>query len=136
MIRCSANKEGISMQSAYIASGILTLVLLLPGTVQSQSCGCEVSDRKEAAYNALLILDSTERGISAATHLPFGIPVTTGATNERLLHNEYYVINFDEDLHVPTWVAVANISMQTSDNFCHFMTIFRQFIILTTKYAA
>lgn len=74
------------MRLALLLSITLILASLVAGTALGQSCGCQVSDRKEAAYNALLILDSTERAISAATHLAFGIPATAGATNERLSH--------------------------------------------------
>lgn len=34
-----------------------------------------------------------------------GLPVTAGATNEVLLHNEHYIINYDKDLKVPIWTA-------------------------------
>lgn len=73
--------------------------------VEAQSCGCDVSDRKEFAYDQLLNLSNRERGEAISNHLPFGVPTTAGATNEILLHNEHYIINYDADLRVPTWVA-------------------------------
>lgn len=69
----------------------------------AQSCGCRVSDRKEAAYDALLNLDNSEAATAIATHLPWGIsapPVT-----ERVLHQEHYITSYDTELRVPIWVA-------------------------------
>lgn len=42
----------------------------------------------------------------ATTRLPWGIPTKPpGATNEHLLHQTHYVINYDDDLRVPLWVG-------------------------------
>ncbi len=84
---------------------LLVLCLMLPGMAFAEVCGCDVTERKREAYDQLLELTLQEPGKAIATHLPFGIPVTAGATNEELLHNQHYIINYDKDLKVPTWVA-------------------------------
>lgn len=84
---------------------VLVSCVILPVSAIAVDCGCDVSDRKQAAFDQRLLLDSEEQDIAIATHLPFGIPVTAGATNEVLLRNEHYIINYDTDLKVPIWVA-------------------------------
>ncbi len=84
---------------------LLVLCLLLPVTAIAEVCGCDVKERKREAYDHLLELTLQEPGTAIDTHLPFGIPITAGATNEELLRNEHYIINYDKDLKVPTWVA-------------------------------
>ena len=87
-------------------TALFMLCLMLPVTAFAEVCSnCQVTVRKRNAYNVLLQLSSQERSKSTATHLPFGIPQTPGATNEILLHNEHYIINYDTDLKVPIWVA-------------------------------
>ena len=84
---------------------LLVWFLTLPVSAIAVDCGCDVSDRKQEAYDQLLELDSDEQIRAIDTHLPFGIPLTAGATNEVLLRNEHYIINYDKDLKVPIWVA-------------------------------
>lgn len=87
---------------------ILTFVLIfiVEGMAYGQSCDCEVSEDKEEAYNALLQLNVTEREESESTHLPWGVPKNpASATNEHLLYQNHYIINYDDDLRVPIWVA-------------------------------
>ena len=65
-----------------------------------------MSDNKEAAYDMLLELDDEEKADAEATHLPWGMPTgPVDATNEQILHLHEYIINYDNDLRVPIWVA-------------------------------
>jgi endonuclease G len=85
----------------------LALALLVPlaaTTVHGQSCSCEVSDRKEAAYDWLLLLDTEESAAAESWHMPFGVPAGVTA-NEHILDQDDYIINYDSDLRVPLWVA-------------------------------
>lgn len=93
----------MSMRTFALSLTILNLATL-PSPIAAQSCGCEVSDRKEQSFNQLLFLSAAERTEAEALHLPFGVPQSVSA-NERLLHQEDYVINYDDDLRMPTWVA-------------------------------
>ena len=72
----------------------------------AQTCDCDVSVSRVTSYNALLSLDAQEQPEAQQTHLPFGVPTPpTSATNETLLVQQHYIINYDADLRVPTWVA-------------------------------
>ena len=72
----------------------------------AQTCDCEVSESRVKEYDALLELSADEVTEVDATHLPYGQPTKpAGATNEKALHQAEYVINYDADLRVPTWVA-------------------------------
>ena len=85
---------------------LLVSCLILPISAIAEVCSnCQVTVRKRNAGNLLLQLSSAERSKAVATHLPFGILETPGATNEVLLHNEHYIINYDKDLKVPIWTA-------------------------------
>jgi len=65
---------------------------------------CKAAQRN--ACNVLLLLDDADKAQAETTHLPYGIPTPpVGSTNERLLHQSEYIINYDADLLVPTWVA-------------------------------
>jgi DNA/RNA endonuclease G (NUC1) len=95
----------------YFPSLLLTLLLTyavvaIQATAYAQSCSCEVSDRKERAYDEMLKLDANEKAEVENLHLPFGIPQSsTNATNEHLLHQDEYIIMYDDDLRVPLWVG-------------------------------
>lgn len=79
---------------------------LFHSVAYAQSCGCEVSDRKEAAYNELLKLSEAEKENAEQIHLPFGIPQSpSSATNEHIFHQDEYLIMYDDDLRIPLWVA-------------------------------
>jgi len=92
----------IVTRNAALVLGVL--VPLAANTLEAQSCSCEVSDRKEAAYDWLLALDAQESAAAEAWHMPYGVP--TGVTaNEHILHQDDYIINYDSDLRVPLWVA-------------------------------
>ncbi|MCH8246961.1 MAG: DNA/RNA non-specific endonuclease [Bacteroidetes bacterium] len=87
-----------------------TVLLLLTGSLviadlaSAQTCGCDISTRFVAAYNELLELSDAEKADAEARHMPWGVPETVTA-NERLLHQDGYVINHDGDLRTATWVA-------------------------------
>ncbi len=80
------------------------VIAFAPASTHAQSCRCEVSDRHEAAYNILLNLTDAENADVELIHLPYGVP-TSPTSNERLLHQDEYIIGYDDDLRVPTWVA-------------------------------
>ena len=76
------------------------------GNAGQDHCDCEVSQSKRNSFNALLMLDDDEKAESSVTHLPWGVPTEpSGATNEHLMFQRHYVINHDDDLRVPIWVA-------------------------------
>ena len=95
----------------YFPSLLLTLLLTyavvaIQATAYAQSCSCEVSDRKERAYDEILKLDANEKAEVENLHLPYGVPQSpANATNEHLLHQDEYVIMYDDDLRVPLWVG-------------------------------
>ena len=82
----------------------VAVCLAFAPAANAQSCRCEVSDRHEAAYNILLNLTDAEKADVELIHLPYGVP-TSPTSNERLLHQDEYVVGYDDDLRVPTWVA-------------------------------
>ncbi len=59
----------IVTRNAALVLGVL--VPLAANTLEAQSCSCEVSDRKEAAYDWLLALDAQESEATEAWHMPF-----------------------------------------------------------------
>ena len=82
------------------------VVVLCSAAVEAQSCNCEISPRKEKAYDVLLELDSEEQANAEALHAPWGVPnPPSNATNERLLHQEHYLTGYDDDLKIPLWVT-------------------------------
>lgn len=87
---------------------LLTAVLLIyvaPLRAQDH-CDCDISDSKRRAYDALLRLDADEKDEALRVHLPWGKPdEPAGATHEHLLVQREYVINYDDDLRIPIWVA-------------------------------
>ena len=84
----------------------LLIIILSPTYAFSKSCGCEVSKRKEKAYDELLVLTEDEKAEAIEMHLPWGVPDDpSDATNEHLLYQEHFIINYDDDLRVPLWVA-------------------------------
>ena len=92
--------------SRRFAAAAFVLSLLLSPLAFGQSCSCEVSDAKQRSYDRLLRLNERDRTLSLETHLPWGAPVNSPtATNERLLVHREYVVNYDDDLRVPTWTA-------------------------------
>lgn len=70
----------------------------------SQHCGCQVSKRKRESYNLLLNLSSREQREVEKLHAPFGLPSLTDQS-ESVLHQDDYIIGYDEDLKVPLWVS-------------------------------
>lgn len=100
---CASIATGGGMSGALIA--LLALLVLSP-SAWAQSCDCDVSDSREQSADALLVLDADEKQDAESTHLLFGVPNgPSGATNETVFHNRHYIINYDADLLVPTWVA-------------------------------
>lgn len=85
---------------------LVVLLLLLPLSVFAGTCDCDISQDKVEAYNALLNLDSEEQAAATSTHLPWGIPTSPEtATNEHLLHQADYILNYDDDLKTSIWAA-------------------------------
>lgn len=90
----------------YMLALLALASLAVVSQAAAQTCDCDVTERKVTAYDALLFLNDQEREQAIQTHLPFGVPTTpANATNEMLLVQTEYVINYDADLRVPTWVA-------------------------------
>lgn len=90
----------------HIFSVLFVLLAFLPNAAFSGTCDCDISPRKVEAYDALLNLDSTEQAEAVYTHLPWGVPANPPtSTNEHLLYQTHYIIDYDDDLKVPIWVA-------------------------------
>jgi endonuclease G, mitochondrial len=87
------------------ATALVALGVCAADPAHAQSCNCEATPAQERAADALLSLTPAQRTTSAATHLPFGVPVTAGATNETLLYTREYALNHDADLRTATWVG-------------------------------
>ena len=60
------------MRTARILAVAVVLCTLMPTVAAAQSC-CEVTERFEAAYDALLNLIQPERQDALARHLPWGV---------------------------------------------------------------
>ncbi|MEM1423150.1 MAG: DNA/RNA non-specific endonuclease [Planctomycetota bacterium] len=72
----------------------------------TDDCGCDVTDRYQHAYDALLVLDDEESARATRLHLPWGVPEhAPGATNESLLVSDDCVLCYDADLRIPLWGA-------------------------------
>ncbi len=97
----------IARRTCTVLPALLGLVLVANGKqVLAQSCGCQVSDAKEAEYNQLLELDDNQKADAETVHLPWGVPKTTNpATTERILYQQDYIIGYDDDVRDPLWVA-------------------------------
>jgi DNA/RNA endonuclease G (NUC1) len=97
---------GKLLPSRCVPWSALVLISLFASEAAAQYCDCDISERRRNAYNALLQLDSAEIAETDGLHLPRGVPSRpTGATNEIALHQDDYVMNYDEDLKVATWAA-------------------------------
>ena len=84
---------------------IAFLIFFLAATpVALRATECKAVQRN--ACNVLLLLDDADKAQAETTHLPYGIPTPpVGAMNEKLLYQTEYIINYDADLLVPTWVG-------------------------------
>jgi len=82
-------------------------LFVVPSRAAEPQCpSCEVSDAKEAQYNALLNLTTAQKKTAESRHVPYGMPIAiAGATHEHLLHQKDYLIWYDDDLRVPLWVS-------------------------------
>jgi endonuclease G, mitochondrial len=88
---------------AYSDDG-LSLFELSPEAVASNDCDISKAEREDC--DAMLFLSSDERSSSKEIHAPWGLPQPTGQTNnEHLVINREYVIDYDDELHVPIWAS-------------------------------
>jgi len=85
---------------------LVALLVLVSLIAASPAAGKNCKADQRNTCNARLELNLEEKRQAERTHLPYGIPTPPpGATNEQLLHQAEYIINYDVDLLVPTWVA-------------------------------
>ena len=85
---------------------VLAGVLVLAADASGQKCSfCQITPEEVTSFDTALTLTEAEQQTAEETHLPFGIPEATAATNEHLLHQEHFVLNYDDDLRVPLWAA-------------------------------
>jgi len=85
---------------------LLFLILLFPAQLWADICDCDIPRDQVASYDALLELDATQQAAAIATHLPWGVPVAAAAaTAEHLLIQHDYILDYDDDLHLPLWAA-------------------------------
>lgn len=94
----------------FLATGLTTLLIcsnqFAIAQQASRSCGCEVPQSRQTQYDKQLWLSSKDKELALRTHLPWGVPANPPtATNERLLIQKDYIINYDDDLVAPTWTA-------------------------------
>lgn len=80
---------------------VLTFVL---GNVYAGDRYC--IHEEEAEADSWLFLNARDRKAALKRHLPFGMPVSAiDSTNERTLVSWEFVIQYDEALRIPRWVA-------------------------------
>lgn len=76
------------------------------GNALTQSCNCEVSDRKETSYDNLLFLNDQEKEIAQALHTPWGLPNPADNFDQYIvLFQQDYIIGYDADVKIPLWTA-------------------------------
>src|SRR3954468_6326606 len=84
-----------------------TVIFVIPARAADPQCtSCEVSNAKEAQYNALLFLTPAQKKTAESKHIPYGKPTAAAnATHEHMLHQRDYLTWYDDDLRVPLWVC-------------------------------
>ena len=85
---------------------VYTLIAVFLGiaSLDAQSRNCTAEEK--AAADKQLWLSQTDKKIALERQLPWGAPAPKGETsNEMLLIQRDYVIDYDGDLRVPVWTA-------------------------------
>lgn len=77
----------------------------------AESCGCEVSDAREAACDAALLAGHDDDA-NVELHLPFGVPASIGGGQDPSIHftevllvSDEYVQGYDTELLIPIWTS-------------------------------
>lgn len=100
---------------------VFSFLFFIIVNTNAQSCGCEVSDRFEKAYDELLKLSDYEKREVEQLHLPYGTPAVS--EDELLLHQDEFIINYNQKHRVPMWVAykldlsLFNYNLERKDCF-------------------
>jgi len=82
----------------------LALLALAPQTALASHRNCTAAEKKSA--DRQLWLNQADKQLSIEKHLPWAAPVTSsGATNEWLLVQRDYIIQYDGDLRIPLLTA-------------------------------
>lgn len=109
------------MKSIALTAYSLFFFTIISFTTNAQSCECEVSDRFEKAYDELLKLSEREKRKVEDLHLPYGTPAVLD--DEMLLHQDEFIINYNQKHRVPMWVAykldlsLFNYNLERKDCF-------------------
>lgn len=95
------------MKSWTLLRALAAILIALPAAVGWSPAGatnCTAAER--TAANAQLRLSAADQRAAIVRHLPWGMPTATAPTsNESLLVQRDYVIDYDADLRVPIWTA-------------------------------
>lgn len=79
---------------------------LLWGVAGGAQAADNCTPAQAKAADKELWLSPTDQQLSLSTHLPWGAPKEpASATNEHLLVQRDYVIDYDDDLRIPIWTA-------------------------------
>jgi endonuclease G len=106
------NKVGVwrkALATFMLLVGILAVNLTVDSAAfgkkaKSKNRDCTAAEKTVA--DKQLWLNTTDKNLSIAAHLPWGVPrETTPTTNERTLVQRDYVNRYDDDLKVPIWSA-------------------------------
>ena len=78
---------------SFLALLLIFSVILTQARPYAQGYSCEVSNRKEGAYDEMLKLDAIGKANVEDLHLSFGLMQSpASATNEHLLYQDEYII--------------------------------------------
>lgn len=75
------------------------------GMIEFGSNGCEIDDQTRETFDALLPVSAEQAQIAEQTHLPFGLPKRTTASEPTILYHPEYVIGYNTNLRVPAFVS-------------------------------
>lgn len=86
---------------------MLATAICVVHVAAADRCDCDKDVRdKMDAYDALLVLNPSQKKATEANNTYYGIPEATAtATHEHLLDQQDYLIWYDDDLRVPLWVS-------------------------------
>lgn len=81
---------------------LCALAFLRPDFVRAETCGCDVSAARVAAYDALLL----DPDVSVERHAPWGLPrILSNGAETSFFRQRYWITGYDMSLRVPRWVA-------------------------------
>ena len=89
-----------------ICSIIVLVMVLAANPATAKVCDCPGFIAQIPDFDSAVFLTDPGKEDAKALHLPWGVPVNSaGATNESLIVQRHYILNYDADLNTPTWAA-------------------------------